>query len=137
MSPHSARTQRSVVAVINSSEDILDLIREMLEDEFAVVTGHVDDFKRGRADFDTFLDQHRPQVVVWDISPPYEDNWEYFQQEVRNRAKVRGFAYVVTTTNQRILTSLVGETGAIEIVGKPYDLDHLATSVRRLVGDER
>jgi DNA-binding NtrC family response regulator len=133
MPPHSAPRQRPVVAVINSSEDVLDLLRDMLEDEFAVVTGHADDFKRGRADLIAFLDQHRPRVVIWDIAPPYEDNWEYFQQAVAVHAQARGFDYLVTTTNQRILAKLVGETGALEIVGKPYDLDQVALAVRRLV----
>jgi hypothetical protein len=37
---------------------------------------------------------------------------------------------VLTTTNERALRGLVGSTDALEIVGKPYDLDQLAMAVR-------
>jgi hypothetical protein len=38
---------------------------------------------------------------------------------------------VLTTTNKRALTECIGPTDALEIVGKPYDLDQLLTAVRR------
>jgi hypothetical protein len=47
--------------------------------------------------------------------------------------QMRGRQLVVTTTNKRAL-ELVGETGAIEIIGKPYDLDHVVDAVKKAAG---
>jgi hypothetical protein len=38
---------------------------------------------------------------------------------------------VLTTTNERALSECIGSTDALEIVGKPYDLDQLLTAVKR------
>jgi hypothetical protein len=54
-----------VVAVVNSNEDLVNIIRETLEDEgFTVCTGHIAHIKHGQEDFLQFLDQHDPRVVI-------------------------------------------------------------------------
>jgi len=47
---------------------------------------------------------------------------------------MKGRKVLLTTTNKRVLESLVGPTDAIEIVGKPYDLDRIVTSVKSAAG---
>ena len=77
-----------------------------------------------------FMSQHRPQVIVFDVSFPYKSNWQRFR-EFRALGYECRVPVVLTTTNERALTECVGSTEALEIVGKPYDLDQLVTAVRR------
>ncbi len=126
----------TLVAVVNSSEDVRALIAETLESfGYVTVMGHVDDFKHGRTAIESFLDQHDPRVVVWDVSPPYVQNWAFVQDVINGQAG-RGRGWVVTTTNKDALDSLVGRaTGAIELVGKPFDLEEIAGAVVRAERD--
>ena len=130
-----ARKERPpVVAVVNSSEDVVTLIRQVLEEEgFSTVAGHVPHFKSGKDDLLAFLESHDPAAVVFDVAPPYEDNWRFLQL-VRDTRSAEGRAFVVTTTNKAQLEKQVGDTGAIEVVGKPFDLQEIAGAVKRALG---
>jgi DNA-binding NtrC family response regulator len=120
------------VAVINTNEDIVEMLSTALEQAgFDVASRHVTDFKRGRTDFEEFLDQHDPKVIVYDIAPPYRENWEFFQTLSRSEAG-RNCQYVLTTTNKKLTTEAAGkDVGAFEISEKPYDLNVIVDSVRR------
>ncbi len=118
------------VAVVNSSAAVIEMLRTYLEDEgHETVTLHVDDIKSGRVDLVEFLREHDPSVVLYDISIPYEENWNFLQL-VRDAEVARQRRFVITTTNKERLDQLVGPTGAIEIVGKPFDLDQVGAAVR-------
>jgi DNA-binding NarL/FixJ family response regulator len=121
----------TVVAVINSSEDTVDMLREVLQHNgfTAVVTAHVDDIKRGRLDFPEFVRKHNPRVFIYDVSIPYVENWRALELLMKTDV-MRSRRVVVTTTNKRALDQLLGErTDAIEIIGKPYDLDVVVKAV--------
>lgn len=122
-----------VVAIINTSEEVIAMLALAFEDEgFTVVGEHARTlaFRREEQSLQQFLELHQPRVVVWDIAPPYEENWAYFQQ-VQASGAFRGRGVVLTTTNKRVLDQLVGETRAIELVGKPFDLGEIVAAVRR------
>ncbi len=124
---------RPVVAVINTSEEVITMLSMALDEEGFSVVGQLTrtvNFKREELSLQQFLADHQPQVVLWDIAPPYEENWAYFQS-VQQGGAFSGRGVVLTTTNKRVLEQLVGATGAIEIVGKPYDLDQIVGAVRR------
>ena len=122
--------QSVVIAVINSSEDTVEMLRTCLQQEgfTSVVTGHVTDIKRGRTDFMEFLAQHEPQVLLYDISIPYKENWNVLRL-ILDSEEMNGRRVVVTTTNKKVLESFVGKTDAIELHGKPYDLQEIVKSV--------
>ncbi len=120
-----------VVAVFNSSEEVINLLKLVLEEEgFAVVSGHVPELKSGQQDISAFFAEHDPQVVVYDVSLPYQANWQFFQW-VKRLGEEQGRRFVVTTTNKRALDELVGRTPAFELVGKPFDIDQIVGAVRR------
>jgi len=121
------------VAVVNSSEDTVEMLRTLLEREgWEVVTAHVDDIKRGRYDFLQMLEGRDPRVVIWDVSPPYDQNWTFLKL-VRSSRAMDERTVIVTTTNKPALERFVGPTDAIEIFTKPYDVDVLIESMSRLV----
>ncbi len=123
-----------LVAVLNTSEDLNELLEDVLRQEgFCTVTAFVTQFRRGELDLGDFLERHRPSVILYDIAIPYEENWRFFD-EVQSTAAGRGHRFVLTTTNKAALEQLVGPTPAHEIVGKPFDLDEVVDAVRRAVG---
>ena len=124
-----------VVAVVNSNEDTVDMLRQCLTHHgfTGVVTGHVHDFKTGDADFPKYLKEHDPAVLVYDIAIPYDKNWTFLRLLLDSES-MRGRKIVLTTTNKKRLEELVGPTDAIEIVGKPYDLEQIVGAVKKAIG---
>ena len=86
------------------------------------------DFKRGRADLTTFLEEHDPTVILWDVAIPYDENWEYLQ-EVRQLRAAAGRHFVLTSFNVEALQEFIGETPILEIIGKPLDLEQLTAAI--------
>ena len=120
------------VAVLNSSVDTIDMLKTRLHQcGFASVVGaHVHDFRAGDADINKFLAEHDPRVLIYDIAIPYDDNWR-FLQELLTSTSMAGRRVVVTTTNKQVLESMVGPTRALEVHGKPYDIDLVVSAVER------
>ena len=124
---------KPLVLVLNTSPDFMAMVAEILDMEgFRSVSAYILEFRKGGHDIRAFLDQHRPAVVIYDIAIPYQENWEFFQH-VRTVSGLRDCQYVVVTTNKKALESLVGETGSLEIIGKPMDLDALIAAVTKSV----
>jgi DNA-binding NtrC family response regulator len=125
------------VAVLNSSDDVVELLRVVLQQAgHRVVTAHLPDIKRGDIDLAQFVRQHDPLVIVYDIPVPYEQNWTFFKL-VREAPAMQGRAFVLTTTHKVNLERLVGPTDAIEIVGKPFDLNRVVEAVNRAAARTR
>jgi DNA-binding response OmpR family regulator len=119
------------LAVFNASEDTVAFVSLFFEAlGFRVVSQSWPAFDPLRAEVaDAFLSQHHADVVIFDVSIPYPENWEHFVQ-FKKLLDQRKIAVVLTTTNKRALTEMIGTTNALEIVGKPYDLEELAAAVR-------
>jgi CheY-like chemotaxis protein len=125
-----------VVAVINSSPDTVDLLRFVFEHAgFVVVSAFTWEMRDSQVDVEAFMRQHRPHVVVYDISPPYDENWRLFQHFCTLPA-LQGIAFVITTTNVKHVKAVAGPGHELhEVIGKPYDLDLIVKAVQeRLAG---
>jgi DNA-binding response OmpR family regulator len=128
------QASRPVVAVINTSAEILELLQEFLSDEgYDVVPAYTVDFKRGERDFHTFVAEYRPQAVLWDISIPYMENWAYFRDTILGSGVLPERCFVCSTVNRTVLEMLVGPTSTIELIGRPFDLDVIGKRIRRIV----
>jgi CheY-like chemotaxis protein len=120
-------TRRAIVAVINSNDDLVGLLRETLEDEgLKVVTTHIHEIKAGREDLPRFLKKHDPDAIVYDLAPPYSDNWRFLEL-LRGAFGDRGL--VLTTVNRKALLKSVGKVDVHEIEGRRSDLSRVVRSV--------
>jgi CheY-like chemotaxis protein len=120
-----------VVAIFNTNEDTVELLRVALENAGMVaVSGHIQDIRRGKFDLEEFITTHKPRVIVYDLAPPYDRAWN-FLQHVRELPALRPLHFVLTSANVAPLRDLVGRDELIyEIIGKPYDIDRIVTAVK-------
>ena len=122
------------IAVINTSPDTVELLRRILQQAgFLVVSGYTFDIREGRLDITAFVEQHRPRVIVYDIAPPYEENWRLFNH-VRALEVMRPLRFVITSVNVAHVERLLGRDEHVyEVVERPLDLDRIVTAVKEAV----
>jgi DNA-binding response OmpR family regulator len=118
--------------VMDSSVDTLDLLRQYLEFRgFEVETCDLARLRHDGADAAATIARARPDVVVFDIALPYEENWKLCAS-LRQDPRV-SVPFVLTTTNRGAVERLTGARDVIEILGKPYDLEQFAEAVHSAV----
>lgn len=95
-----------------------------------VVTAMTWEIREGEIDLERFVAQHRPKVIIYDISPPYESNWMLFQH-LRSLPPLVDLRFIVTTTNAKQVEHFAKSGEPVyEIVGKPFDLGEIVNAVR-------
>jgi DNA-binding NtrC family response regulator len=124
------------VAVLNANEDVVEMLRAVLEQAgFNTATGHVPEFKSGDQDLIEFLKTHNPDVVVYDIAPPYKQNWTFLKL-VLDSDTARRRKFVFTTANKQLLREATGEDMDVyEIAEKPDNLDAILNAVKRTLNE--
>lgn len=124
-------TRRHKVVVFNASDDTVDMLTAFFGVLGLDATGGAWPARNPLSVeiVQDFVRRHQPDVIVFDVSFPYDHNWMRYR-EFRQADGVRDIPIVLTTTNTKALREIVGATEALEIVGKPYDLDELATIVK-------
>lgn len=120
-----------VVALFNSNLDALVLVGKLLESAgFTVVSALIPDVRNGRCDVNGMLDRHDPSVIVYDIGPPYEENWRMFEQ-LRASTSMRHRRCVITAVNAARVEQLARSDDRIyEIVDKQSDLGEIVKAVK-------
>jgi DNA-binding response OmpR family regulator len=133
----SRKTAEGIVALFNASDDTIDMIQALLTKAGgtqSLVWCHFADLKKGIIDFTKYLTKHNPEVVIFDISPPYDENWQFFKT-MRDADAMRGRGAVLTTTNKDRLDEVLGtDSHALEVVGKPKDLQQIQTAIKAETG---
>jgi CheY-like chemotaxis protein len=121
-----------VAAVFNTSPDTVDMLRFVLERAgFVVVSAFTWELRDNQVDAAAFIAEHQPDVIVYDIAPPYEANWRLLQH-VQSTLPIDPKRYVLTTTNVRQVQKIAGEQQELfEIIGKPYDLAQVVGAAQR------
>jgi DNA-binding response OmpR family regulator len=123
----------AVIAVINNDPEIVAMLETVLRDEgYQTVGATLPDFRDGEQSLLSFLDEHDPRLIIFDVSPPYPETWERFLvlREVATFSRRRVF---LTTTDKRALEALIGPNGSFEIFSKPFEIDVLLSAIRRAV----
>src|SRR5437867_8980985 len=118
--PEASMTPKELpsIAVFNSSSDTLEVLKLALEQEgYAVVTGHVSELKKGHVDVLDFVEEHQPDVIIYDVALPYEENWRFLRL-LQSSDALKLLKWVITTTHKPHLQELVGDCGEVyELVG--------------------
>ena len=141
-------TELGTVAMFDASDDTIAMMRALLTEAGAsqsLIHCSFVDLKREITDFRKYLVAHNPEVVIFDISPPYDENWTFFTI-VRDSAAMQGRGVVLTTTSKKHLDELIGEDShALEVTSTLMDralilqeikaATRVARTARRQVGD--
>ena len=114
-------TNLDVVAIFNTSPDTVDMLREAFRPAgIATVSAFTFEIRDGHVDLESFMRQHQPGAIVYDIAPPYDQNWQLFQH-LRSTPALANCPFVVTSTNVKSVRDAGGKDLQVyEIVGKPY-----------------
>jgi CheY-like chemotaxis protein len=123
-----------VVAIFNTSPDTIELLRIVLEPAgFVVIGAYTYEVRDGDIDVEALIKQHQPQVIIYDVAPPYERNWRLFQH-VCTMPALKGIKFLITTTNARQVREIADpDQQVFEIVGKPYDLELIVNAVKNSI----
>ena len=123
------------MAIFNTSPDTVDLLRIVLEQAGFVVFGAYSyDMRDGKIDITDMVKQHQPDLIIYDVAPPYDRNWRLFQH-LCSMPALKGMNFLITTTNVRHVREVAGEGPELfEIVGKPYDLGKIVDACKQLIG---
>src|SRR5688572_26950359 len=93
-------TAEGIVALFNASDDTIDMVQNLLTKSGGnqtLIWCHFADLKKGVVDFGKYMDKHNPEVVIFDLSPPYDENWQFFKT-MRDAKTMKGRGVVLTTT---------------------------------------
>jgi hypothetical protein len=128
-----AKTAEGVVALFNASDDTIDMVQKLLTDsgsDQSLIWCHFADLKKGVVNFAKYMDRHNPEVVIFDLSPPYDENWKFFKT-MRDDSVMEGRGTVLTTTNKNRLDEVLGEDSkALEVVGRTRDLQQIDNAIK-------
>jgi hypothetical protein len=121
------------VVIINSSLEIVGLFKDYFANGGLPTMAierevfYHDDIKEKIIEF---IEKTRPQVIIWDIPPPYRENWNLYQ-EIRNSPVVREIDFIVITFEKEALERRVGyPTEARKFSGDIKELDEIGRIVR-------
>jgi hypothetical protein len=129
----SKKTAEGIIALFNASDDTIDMIQRLLTtsgSDQTLIWCHFADLKKGIVDFGKYMDKHNPEVVIFDLSPPYDENWKFFKT-MRDAKTMRERGAVLTTTNKDRLDEVLGEDArALEVVGRDTDLQQIDAAIK-------
>lgn len=127
----AASATAPVVAIINSNDDVVEMLRLSFEQAgFIVVSAHADAVKRGATSLTDFVRAHKPNVIVFDLVPPYDRSYRFVEHLGRVDV-MKGCQFVLTSSNPNRAHELAGTSEEVyEVVGKPYDLEQLTRAVK-------
>lgn len=131
MTTQIPRERPTSVAIINTTPDAVAMLRQVLERAgFFVASCFTFDIREGRVDGEAFLRQHRPRVVLYDLAPPYQTNFQLFQ-EIRQMPAMLDVQIVLTSMNPAHVIPLVGRDASVyEVVDREDDLLAIVQAVK-------
>jgi CheY-like chemotaxis protein len=118
--PHSPPGQ-PLVAIFDSTDETIEIVVRLLEEHgFQTVIGRIEEIQSGVLDLVSFLEEHDPHVILFDLPRPYERHLNFLRLLVTTDSlKRRG--WVLMTTHEAALKVALGAVdGLPSILGKPH-----------------
>jgi CheY-like chemotaxis protein len=125
-SPPNPRRLR--LALLNDNASFLQMLCDWFTQHgHDCVTAVVADLPNAHQDVPRFINEHEPDVVVYEVGTPYASSWDLLDV-IRCDPSLKTQAFVVTTPSKKKLEEAVGETSALELAG-PTDLPRILQAV--------
>jgi CheY-like chemotaxis protein len=127
-----SQVRRKHVFAIDGSPELLNLIRDLFQEEGynVTTTNYVP------TTFEQIETAH-PDVVIVDVVVGQQDGWELLEQ-LGADADTAGIPVLVVSTDPRLLTRAQEQAaryGAHRYLEKPFDVDALLSSIQEMIGD--
>ena len=117
------------IVVLNDSAPVLKMLCNWLEQHgHHCDTALLADMPQAHEEVGRFIQEHRPDVVIYDVGMPYASSWD-LMEAIRASPALQRQPFVITTPNKRKLELAVGSTSAIEIGGRDTDLRRVLKAV--------
>lgn len=130
-------TKSKRILVLNTSVELTALLVEILQDEgYDASYAYIAELKKGILKLTDLLKTTNPDLIIYDIAIPYEENWKFFN-EMAHSPILKDTKILLTTTNKEVLDSLVGPTSTLEIIGKPFDLAVLLKTIKKKLSTQK
>jgi hypothetical protein len=127
------KTAQGIVALFNASDDTIDMVQTLLGASGlgqTLISCHFADLRKGIIDFGQYMSKYNPEVVIFDLSPPYDQNWQFFKT-MRDADTMKHRGVVLTTTNKNRLDEVLGQDShALEVVGRTKDLHQIDAAIK-------
>jgi CheY-like chemotaxis protein len=123
---------RPVVAIFNSADDVIEMLARALEDHgFQTVLGRIAEIQSGVLDLVAFLDEHDPDVVLFDLPRAHEAHLNFLRLlGTTDGLKRRG--WILATTNDEALKIVFPPVDVqLSIIGKPELFELVVQAVRQ------
>lgn len=132
----TTRYAHKLVCLCNASLEVLHLLRQVLEQsEIRTVIFYMAEIYADSKDFVQFVKAHNPDLVIFDVPIPYEDNWRRFDQ-LREDHALDDVSFLVTSTSPETVKGMAkkDKRDVVDVVvGKPFDLDDLLNAVQEFL----
>jgi two-component SAPR family response regulator len=113
------------ILIINSNIELIQAFEEWVSYKGCLTHSlQIYDLKTGRVDLKKELRKFNPDIILYDVSIPYKENFDFFKK-ITEFDEAKDCKFILTTTNKRALDAIVGKTKALEVLGKPFDLDEV------------
>lgn len=123
---------RAVVALVNADDATRQALKTSLAQAgFSTVSPEPRHFQAGALDFERFLSEEEPAVVIYDLAPPYAESWRALQAAGNSESAKERYLILTTRSKAALEQALGRPTEAIEINDQPFAHHELVRTVRR------
>ena len=108
VSPISDPKTSRRVAIINSRSEFIEALRASLETNgFKTAGAHLADIQDGTLDLLSFVEHHKPELIVYDLPRPHERHWNFLRL-LKDTESLKRITWVLTTTDKQALEAAGG-----------------------------